>query len=458
MDSLRLRHPPQLPWNSRCRCRHRHRHFYPQPQATPPAPVHCALSKQGQRLVHSLTLAAGDAAATDRLMKKFIAGSPKSVALNALSHLLSPGAAQPNLSFLALPFYLRIREASWYKWNPKLVAELIALLDKQGKFEESDELTAETVSKFEFRERDLALFYCNLIESHAKHKSDRGFHASFAYLQQLLRNSASVYVKKRAYESIICGLCEMGRPIKAENIIVEVRPKGILPSAFEFRTLVYAYGKSGLLPEMLRLVDSMESEGFEIDTVCSNMVLSSYGAHGELTQMVHWLQRMKLRGVPFSIRTYNTVLNSCPTIVSMTKNTSDSPVSIEELKEVLDGQEALLVRELIDSPIINEAMEWSTSEAKLDLHGMHLGSAYVILLQWMEEMKRKLGDGKAVVPEEVTIICGSGKHSSIRGESPIKGMVRELLIRAKSPMRIDRKNNGCLVAKGRVFRDWQCKR
>lgn len=347
-----------------------------------------------------------------------------------------------------------MKETSWYKWNPKLVAELIALLDSQGRFKESDELTAEAVSNLGLRERELAHFYCNVVESHAERRSDRGFQASLAHLQQLLCNSASVYVKRRAYESIISGLCEMGWPQEAESIVVEMRSKGVLPSAFEFRTLVYAYGKSGFLQDMLRLADSMESDGFEIDTVCSNMVLSSYGAHGELSQMVLWLQRMKVKGISFSIRTYNTVLNSCPTIMSMMKNPRSSPLSVEELEGVLDHDEALLVKELRNSHVLSEAMEWDSSEAKLDLHGMHLGSAYLILLQWLEEMKRKLSNDTSVVPEEVTVICGSGRHSSIRGESPVKGMVRELLVRAKSPMRIDRKNNGCLVAKGRALKDW----
>lgn len=103
MDSLRLRRPPHMPWNSgrlRVPCL---RFQFP---VAPPASVHCALSKHGQRLVHSLTLAAGDATAADRMMRKFIAGSPKSVTLNALSHLMSPDTAHPNLSSLALPVIL----------------------------------------------------------------------------------------------------------------------------------------------------------------------------------------------------------------------------------------------------------------------------------------------------------------------------------------------------------------
>ena len=45
----------------------------------------------------------------------------------------------------------------------------------------------------------------------------------------------------------------------------------------------------------------MEIQNFELDTVCSNMVLSSFGAHGELSEMVLWLQKIRNSGVAFSI-------------------------------------------------------------------------------------------------------------------------------------------------------------
>lgn len=67
-------------------------------------PPSCALSKQGQRFFTSLaTSATGDPLVTDRLIRKFIASSSKSVALNALSHLLTPNSSHPHLSSLAFP-------------------------------------------------------------------------------------------------------------------------------------------------------------------------------------------------------------------------------------------------------------------------------------------------------------------------------------------------------------------
>lgn len=62
------------------------------------------LMKQGHRFLSSLSspALAGDPSATDRHIKKFVAASPKSVALNVLSHLLSDHTSHPHLSFFAL--------------------------------------------------------------------------------------------------------------------------------------------------------------------------------------------------------------------------------------------------------------------------------------------------------------------------------------------------------------------
>ncbi|KAF8013424.1 hypothetical protein BT93_I1315 [Corymbia citriodora subsp. variegata] len=421
------------------------------PTATAPH-IRCALSKHGQRLLRSLAAAAGDAAAEDRLIRKFVSSSPKSASLNALSHLLP----HPHLSSLALPLYDKIREAPWFRWNAKLAADIIASLEKQGLTAESKSLAAEAIAKLGQKDRDVALLYCHLIDSLAELKSESGFDTYLARLKRIVDDSSSAYVKRRGYGSMIKGLSEMGRPGEAESLMEEMRPRGIELSDFEAKAVVYGYGKLGLFDDMSRNIDKMDERGFEIDTVCANMVLSSYGNSCDLSKMLSWLRRMKATAIPFSIRTYNTVTNSCPTIMSLLQDSSGFPLSLQELNGALDSEEGVLVEELVDSPVLSEAMEWDPSEAKLDLHGMHLGSAYLIMLQWMEEMRRRLDGGEYVIPAEVTVVCGSGKHSAIRGESPVKQMVKAMLGQLRSPMRIDRRNVGCFVAKGRVLKDWLC--
>ncbi|KAG6755166.1 hypothetical protein POTOM_040982 [Populus tomentosa] len=57
------------------------------------------------------TIATRDTSATNRLIKKFVASSLKSTALNALSHLLSPNSTHhPQLYLLTLPLAQRRRK------------------------------------------------------------------------------------------------------------------------------------------------------------------------------------------------------------------------------------------------------------------------------------------------------------------------------------------------------------
>ncbi|XP_031264378.1 pentatricopeptide repeat-containing protein At2g17033-like isoform X2 [Pistacia vera] len=403
MGSLHVRIPP--PWNHNVR--RLHNQEPQQPLCHFPS---ASLSKQGQRFLRSLVVTR-DSKTANRLISKFVASSPQFIALNALSHLLSPHSTHPHhLSSLALPLYLRITEESWFKWNPKLVAELMAMLVKQGKHEETEALMSERVGKLEFRERELVVFYGNLIDSYCKNDLKGEFHEICG-------------LKRHGYKSMVSGLCEMGQPHEAENRVEEMRVEGLKPTGFEFRCLVYGYGRLGLFEEMERCVKKMESEGLEVDTVCSNMVLSSYGACNELSRMVSMLQDL-----------------------------NDFPVSITKLTGSLNGDEV----QLVESCVLNEAMEWNSMEVKLDLHGMHLGSAYLIMLQWMEEMRFRFSDGNYAIPAEVTVVCGLGKHSSVRGESPVKAMVKNMVIRTNCPLRIDRNNIGCFVGKGHVVKNWLC--
>lgn len=294
--------------------------------------------------------------------------------------------------------------------------------------------------------------------SHSKRNSLSGFHDAYDYLNNLLCTSSSLHVKRRAYEYMVSGLCAMDKPRQAEDLVLGLGPEyGLQPSGFEFKSIVYGYGSLGLFDDMRRVVDEMDKNGFVVDTVCYNMVLSAYGVHREYVEMVSWLRRMRNSGVPFSIRTYNSVTNCCSGIMEMTGNLNDLALSIQELNYKLEAGEGMVVRELLGCRVIfEEVMVWDTLEVKLDLHGFHLGSAYLIVLLWLEEMQRRLDDLNYGVPAQVTVVCGSGKHSSVRGESPVRVLVQKVLVNMESPLKVDRKNNGCFIAKGKAVKNWLC--
>ncbi|KAK1419359.1 hypothetical protein QVD17_28525 [Tagetes erecta] len=416
-----------------------------------PIPIRAALSKQGHKFLTSVATT-DDPSITAKLIRKFVASSSKSVALDAISHLISPN----NTSFSRLPFplYMEISTASWFNWNVKLIADVVASLYKHQRFDEAQVLVLEVQTKLENRERDLCSFYCNLMDAHSKHQSKQAIFDSYECIKQLRSHSSSVYVKKRSYESLIGSLSVVNSPREAEFFMVEMKNNGIRPSVYEYRSLSYAYGRLGLFEDMKRVVGLMEDAGFELDVVVSNMVLASLGSHNELMEMVIWLQRMKNSKIAFSVRTYNSVLNHCRTLMSLVEHPKGiKPTSLQALLRTLNHDESTLVKELVEPSVLAETMELSSSELKLDLHGMHLGSAYLILLQWFQHLCITKND---MNPDKVVVVCGIGKHSVVRGESPVKRLVKEMVIQMKCPLKIDRKNIGCFVANGKVFMNWMC--
>lgn len=317
-----------------------------------------------------------------------------------------------------LQLYLEISEASWFDWNSKLVADLVALLYKLERFDEAETLVTETVSKLGGRERDLCSFYSQLIHSQSKHKSEKGVLDFCTKLKLFLSCSSSVYLKQQGYASMVDAFCSIGLPREAEEFMEEMKELGLKLSKFEFRALVYSYGKSGCFSEMKRIVGQMDGLGLKLDTVGANMVLNSFGSQYELSEMVSWLRKMKASDVPFSIRTYNSVLNSCPTISHLLQDPKSLPLSLEELMGNLNENEAGLVKILVGSSVLEETMQWNPSELKLDLHGMHLSSAYVVILQWFHQLQCKLVAENRVLPAEITVVCGTG-NTVLLEENPL---------------------------------------
>ncbi|KAL4186640.1 hypothetical protein AMTRI_Chr09g15080 [Amborella trichopoda] len=405
-----------------------------------------SLSKRKERLLRSIEVTGGDPLAVRRLLCKFSGSSSKALQLEAFHHLLSS-----HQWAVALPMYKIISEAPWYKWNGKLIASLIGLLEKYEQREEALSLLgSETIKKL--GPRDLATFYCNLIDSYSEHGLKNQVLETYSSLKKLPYRSGDAL----AYKSIINGFSLMNLPHHANEMLDEMMASGFKASPFEFRSLILAYGRCGFFPEMEKTLELMENLGYSIDTVTANTILSSYGSFMEYSKMVSWLKKMASLNVDFSIRTYNSVVNSCPTILSIVQQPQTVPLSINELLELLNlstPKELFVIQEFLSSVIQLGSVNWASEEWRLDLHGMHTGAAYVILLQWFEEMKERLYDG-TVIPLEVSVVTGTGKHSSVRGESTVKKLVSEMMFQMGSPLKVDRLNVGRFVARGKAVKTW----
>ena len=125
------------------------------------------------------------------------------------------------------------------------------LLDELGHYEEAETLVSEATSRLEYRKREVALFYCKRLESHSKRGSQRGFDVAYCYLNQLLCSSSFVYIKRRAYEYMLSGLCAMDRSHRPEGLVEDLRGNaGIEPSAFELKSIMYGYERLGLFDDL----------------------------------------------------------------------------------------------------------------------------------------------------------------------------------------------------------------
>ncbi|ONK72785.1 uncharacterized protein A4U43_C04F23210 [Asparagus officinalis] len=154
----------------------------------------------------------------------------------------------------------------------------------------------------------------------------------------------------------------------SEKGLDEMGQLGFQLSVFEYRVMIQGYGWLGSFKEMRRVIGRMEDAEIGIDTIRNKRVL----------------------GIGYSVRTCNSVLISYPSVVSMVKDLGTLPLSLNDLLEILKDEEALLVKELAGTSVLLEKLTWSDSEGKLDLHGFHLTSTYIILLQWMEEFRCKV--------------------------------------------------------------------
>ncbi|KAL4307176.1 hypothetical protein HN51_041499 [Arachis hypogaea] len=124
--------------------------------------------------------------------------------------------------------------ASFHDGREKLIGESLwpslryLLLDQLGRYEETKVLVFEATSKLESRNRELALFYCILLEAHSKRGSPKGF--------------LSIWL-------VVC--VQMNRSREAEDLVEDLRGNSgaINPSAFELKSIMYGYGSEvGVVP------------------------------------------------------------------------------------------------------------------------------------------------------------------------------------------------------------------
>lgn len=407
------------------------------------------LSKAAEKTASALrrARARGDEVALRGLIRKS-ANMSKAACLSVVDDLLRQHDWD-----LALPMYSAIKEANWYKWNTKLHAHLIALLEKYEQQDEAHSLRLEANENL--KPVDKIKFYCSLIEYYSK----CGLKDQILSTYKLLKDLPHKSVDAIGYKSLISALSLMNLPNEAEEILTEMEASGYKPSPNEFKSILYAHGRCGHFQEMEGTLNLLESCGHPVDTVTINMILSCYGTYQEYKSIKTWLRRMQVDNIDLSIRTYNAVANSCPTLISFALLHEDIPLSTGSLLDAMGKkgitEELSLVQVLLSLGLPPGSTDWSGMQWTLDLHGMVPSAAYATLLVWLEEVNLRI-EGTSKLPSEISVVCGVGKHSMSRGDSPIKIMISEMMFKMKSPFKVDRLNRGRFIARGNTVKAWLC--
>ncbi|PAN03678.1 hypothetical protein PAHAL_1G014900 [Panicum hallii] len=382
------------------------------------------------------------AGAAERVIRSYVGTKSERAALAALSRLLMD--SDP----LAIPFYEAVTQARWFKWSSVHAAAVAALLEVNGSTGESRSLISDSISQHLQSNDEVALFYCDLMAAF----SSRGLKDRAVDFYTELRSMP--HTGRKAYMAMIKSLCLMGLASEAEEALREMVSLGYQPEAFQFGLVAKCYGKSGSLVEMERVIASMSDAGIRLGTGAVNIVLSCYSSCRDHSKMLAWLKKMRKLRIAPTAKAYNFVLNSCPTLALVVQELDPSlPLStaglVKKLKSVSTlASEAELVHELLASSVLDRATEWSDTEVKLNLHGFSTIAAYVLMLQWVDVIKGR------TLPLEVSVVCGIGKHSDVRGEPKVRELAQEVLSRMGSPLRLSTRNKGRLVAKRDRVTQW----
>uniref|UniRef100_A0A0D9VBF8 Smr domain-containing protein n=1 Tax=Leersia perrieri TaxID=77586 RepID=A0A0D9VBF8_9ORYZ len=385
------------------------------------------------------------AGAAERLIRGYVGNKSERAALAALSRLLMD--SHP----LAIPFYEAVTQARWFKWSSIHAAAVAALLEINGSKEESRSLISDSISRLDSTTtEEVALFYCDLMAAFSSRGMRDRAMDFYAQLKTMPLSGA------KTYTAMIKSLCLMGLAGEAEAALRKMVSEGYKPEAFQFGLVAKCYGKAGSLVEMERVISSMSDAGIRLGTGAANIVLSCYSSCRDHSRMLAWLKKMRKLRVAPTTKAYNFVLNSCPAVGSMAQELGPLlPLSTAELvKKVRSAspwpEEPELVQELLSSSsVLDKAMDWSVSEVKLNLHGFSTIAAYVLMLQWVDVMK-----ARRELPLEVSVVCGIGKHSDVRGEPKVRELAQEVLSRMGSPLRLSMRNKGRLVAKRDRVKQW----
>ena len=260
----------------------------------------------------------------------------------------------------------------------------------------------------------------------------------------------------------------------------------------------------GELPDLL--LDIIRDEALNtklknnkgVQTAAYDAYLRVCYADGRYDEVADAFSRMISEKIPRTVHTYNSLLISFEASCKWREAENAMNLMKKETPEILP--DALTFDALID--VCEEMGQWDRATqyledaqnkfgylgcedelGVLDLHRVRsAGTAQCVLRWWLRRMRQRAlapmdiqsagkgtrtlltGSSKETLPisirdlpEEISVVTGWGKHSTVYGRSPVKTRVLATMKALNSPFTVPEKNIGSVVAERGAVRSWLVK-
>ncbi|KAI5062340.1 hypothetical protein GOP47_0022879 [Adiantum capillus-veneris] len=358
-------------------------------------------------------------------LRRSVRHLPRPTLLATLRHLLHQHDWQ-----LALPIYLSLLDIPWFNWNAELHAEIVALLTASEQVEQVQSLLEGLEEKLDLKQH--MHFNRNLLQQYARFGLKDEMLVSYGVLQAL----TPPHAKGHSLSALLHAYASMDLPQESLAILKDMQQQGLKPSLKDFKVILFSLGKCGMFSDMEAFACEMEKLKLLNDPVIFNMIITTYATAENYDKVNEWLLKLLETGLKPSARSLNAVAKACRVLTEVAS--SKKFVKKDALLEYLKSQgakngELEVLKALLEHCLVDEVVAWD-SNWELDVHSASIGSAYVMLCCWLEDVVRRL-KVKGTFPSEVGIITGWGKHSETRGTSLIKLTIRDLLESVDGPFR-----------------------
>uniref|UniRef100_A0A6N2MK82 Amine oxidase domain-containing protein n=1 Tax=Salix viminalis TaxID=40686 RepID=A0A6N2MK82_SALVM len=110
------------------------------------------------------------------------------------------------------------------------------------------------------------------------------------------------------YNTLMQGLCQVGRPQEALNLFMEMCSYGLLPDLTTYSILLDGFCKHGHLDEALKLLKAMQEKKLEPNIILYNILIEGMFIAGKLVVAEELFSRLFVDGIRPTLQTYSVMI------------------------------------------------------------------------------------------------------------------------------------------------------